>query len=88
MLGTHVIIVSAHTAYVIGESRYNPGLVTAVTMLFPSVGVGFHTWINAGWMTPTEAVVGILLAAFAATADSREYQRRLRRLWSADGTDK
>jgi Protein of unknown function with HXXEE motif len=38
VLGTHVINVSAHAAYAIGESRYNPGLVTAVTLLLPSAG--------------------------------------------------
>jgi hypothetical protein len=67
-------------AYTIGESCYNPALVTAVTLLLPSAGVGFHTWINAGSMTRTEAVLGILLAlaACAATAGSREYQRRFR----------
>jgi hypothetical protein len=79
---THVINVSAHAAHAIGESRSNPGLVTAVTLLLPSAGVGVHTWINAGRMTLTEAVLGIFLAAYAA-AGSREYQRQLRRLRSS-----
>jgi hypothetical protein len=80
VLGTHVINVSAHTAYAIGESRYNPGLFTALVLLLPSAAVGFHTWINAGRMTLTEAILGLVLAACAAAAGSREYQRRLGRL--------
>jgi hypothetical protein len=85
VLGTHVINVSAHAAYAIGENRYNPGLVTAITLLLPAAGVGFHTWINAGRMTVAEAVLGLVLTGCAAAAGSHEYQRRLRRSWSANG---
>jgi hypothetical protein len=83
VLGTHVINVSVHAAYAIGENRYNPGLVTAIALLLPVAGVGFHTWINAGHMTVAEAVLGMVLAACAAAAGSHQYQLRLRRSSSA-----
>jgi len=58
------------------------GRWSGVALLFPSAAIGLHTWINAGKMTLTDAVVSMLLAACAAMAGSREYQRRLRHLRS------